>query len=274
MKWTKIIIFMLVVVISGMASLLFAQNEPKTKTQQTDLGSGDEDRKKKILQQKKKDQASSEIDKKGEGKSVPMTIPNYKPPLRGAPVGRVAGGTRGILCENECLLCVLTPDHTALTVQAQPSLYYFIGGKTKHTIELTVIEEQGIHPILEKQIVSSEIPGIKAIHLRDYDFHLDKDKVYKWFVTIIPDPVRRSKDVLAWGAVKRIDIPESVRQKIARSEKAVVPQIYAEAGIWYDSFAEISSLIESHPNNREFRQQRAALLEQVGLKEIGQLDLK
>ena len=172
------------------------------------------------------------------------------------------------------MLCVLTPDHTALTTREQPSLYYYLGKKTKYPIELTVIEDREIRPLLETRFVSPEAPGIQAIHLRDYDLRLVKDKVYKWFVSIIPDPVRRSKDILAWGAIKRIAIPESVRPKIAGSEKELVPQIYAEAGIWYDAFAEISNLIETHPGNREFRRQRAALLEQVSLAEIAQLDSK
>ncbi|UCE54161.1 MAG: DUF928 domain-containing protein, partial [Desulfobacterales bacterium] len=73
--------------------------------------------------------------------------------------------------------------------------------------------------------------------------------------------------------IKRIEIPESVRQKITGAEKTNTPQIYADAGIWYDAFAEVSGLIELHPNNPAFRQQRAALLEQVGLQQIAQYDM-
>lgn len=280
MKWTKIIILISVAIVTEMAPFIFAVNHSHSETKTTNINNAadqkEADQEKHTLQQQQGEMIRDypEAEKKTEEKTAPKITPIYKPPLRGAPVGRVAGGTRGIFGESDFLLRVLTPDHMALTTQVQPSLYYFLGEKSKYPIELTIIEDQGIYPILEKQIVSPEAPCIQAIHLRDYDVHLDKDRVYKWYVTIIPDPVHRSKDILAWGAVKRIDIPESLRQRIAGSEKAEVPQIYAEAGIWYDSFAEISSLIESHPNDLEFRRQRAALLDQVGLKEIGQLDLK
>ena len=272
MKHTKIIILISVVVIFGMAPFLYVVNDSYSETQKSNLSS-EADQKKPTLQQQQgeKDRDYPKAEKKGDEKQAPVVTPIYRPPLRGAPVGRVAGGTRGIFGENALLLCVLTPDHTALTTRDQPSLYYFLGETSKYPIELTIIEDQGIHPILEIQIASPEASGIQAIHLRDYDLHLDKDKVYKWFVTIIPDPVRRSKDILAWGAIERIDIPENVRRKITNAEKANTPQIYADAGIWYDAFAEISKLIESQPNNRVFRQQRAALLEQVGLKEINKL---
>lgn len=273
MKHSKLIILTSAAAIIGMAPFLCLVNHSYAETQKSNLSSDADQKKQTLQQEREKDRDYPKAGKKGEEKPAPVVTPIYRPPLRGAPVGRVAGGTRGIFGENE-LLCVLTPDHTALTTQDQPSLYYYLGQKSQYPIELTVIEDQGIRPLLEKQIASPEAPGIQAIHLRDYDMHLDKDKVYKWFVTIIPDPVRRSKDILAWGAIKRIEIPEDVRQKIAGSEKTNAPQIYADAGIWYDSFAEVSGLIELHPSNPAFRQQRAALLEQVGLQEIAQYAMK
>ena len=272
MNLKKIIILISVAIITVMAPFLFEVEYSYSETQKSNLKI-EADRKEHTLPQQRGEKVRDYIEagRESEENPAPKATPIYKPPLRGAPVGRIAGGTRGIFGENDLLLCVLTPDHTALTTRDQPSLYYFLGEISIYPIELTIIEDQGIKPILEIQLASPEAPGIQAINLRDYNLHLDKDKVYKWFVTIIPDPVRRSKDILAWGAIERIDTPENVRQKITNSEKAKTPQIYADAGIWYDAFAEISKLIESHPNNREFRKQRAALLEQVGLKEIGKL---
>ena len=49
------------------------------------------------------------------------TVPIYKPPLRGAPGGRVGGGTRGSGRE-VFVLTVLAPDHSALTVSEQPAI--------------------------------------------------------------------------------------------------------------------------------------------------------
>ena len=53
--------------------------------------------------------------------------PVYRPPLRGAPRGRVGGGSRGTGRES-FVLSVLAPDHTGLTTSEQPSLYWFISG--------------------------------------------------------------------------------------------------------------------------------------------------
>ena len=101
-------------------------------------------------------------------------IPVYKPPLRGSPVGRVAGGTRGILDEYPSLLCVITPDHTAFTVRDQPQLYWFLGTLTTYPIELTIIEDQAIYPLLEMRIGSPKQPGIQTVRLADYGIHLHR----------------------------------------------------------------------------------------------------
>ncbi len=91
---------------------------------------------------------------------------------------------------------------------------------------------------------------------------------YRWFVAVVPDPGRRSRDILAGGTIERIDGPEGLRTQVAQSSRERLPFIYAEAGLWYDALAAISELIERTPDNREHRRQRAALLAQVGLPQI------
>ena len=45
--------------------------------------------------------------------------PEYNPPSRGAPAGRVGGGTRGL---RALPLAALAPSHTGFTLSAQPAL--------------------------------------------------------------------------------------------------------------------------------------------------------
>ena len=52
-------------------------------------------------------------------------FPVYKPPLRGTPVARMGGGTRGE-DEDAPEVYVLTPEHTGLTSQAQPVMYWYL----------------------------------------------------------------------------------------------------------------------------------------------------
>ena len=199
-------------------------------------------------------------------------MPVYRPPKRGAPGSRVAGGTRGP--EDQMpVLYALVPDHVGLTIQEQPSLYWFLSKLPKAPIELTVIEDQAVHPLFESRIAMPEEPGIQLFDLKKYGVHLKVGKVYKWFVAIVPDPQQRSKDVLAGGEIERTEVSEALRIRIEQADQNSVPFLYAEQGLWYDALASISKLVEAAPQDKVRRKQRASLLQQVGLVEVAQYDL-
>jgi Domain of Unknown Function (DUF928) len=197
--------------------------------------------------------------------SVPAPV--YTPPKRGAPGGRVGGGTRGTQRE-VFVLSVLAPDHSGFTTMEQPSLYWFISNSTSLPVELTVMDPQGIQPILETRIPAPVQAGVHRIRLSDFDIRLAPGAAYRWFVAIVPDADRRSKDILAGGAVERVEMPADLKAKLDQAPKSDLPSIYAEAGLWYDTVAAISELIEAAPQDQALRQQRTALLSQVGLTGI------
>jgi len=204
---------------------------------------------------------------------IPVSLPIYRPPLRGAPGGRVGGGTRGI-GDEFITLFVLAPNHIGLTVQGQPILYWYLSKPTNLPIEVTIIEDQAIYPLLEKQISVPIQPGINCIRLADYGVFLLPGESYRWFIAAIPAADRRSKDIIAGGFIERIETPEALHAKLSQADKRNFPYIYAELGIWYDTITAISELIEANPNDMNLRKQRIALLEQVGLSQVAQYEVK
>ena len=223
-----------------------------------------------VSDEQKAEETSPQSEQEKKEVPLPARVPVYRPPIRGAPVGRVAGGTRGIIDEYPSLLCVISPDHTALTIRSQPQLHWYLREKTTYLIELTVIEEMAIHPILETRIAQPVKPGIQTIQLSDFDVRLEQGVTYKWFVAVIPDPDRRSKDILAWGAVRYVRVSEETSNKLTKIDKETVLDIYARAGIWYDAFADLTDLIEANPNDSNLVAKQKALLEQIGLPQISQ----
>jgi hypothetical protein len=204
-----------------------------------------------------------------------LTSPNppiYKPPLRGAPGGRIGGGTRGI-GDELISLDVLAPDHIALTVQDQPTLYWYLSKLPQRPLEFRIIEDQSTRPILKTQIPIPTHAGIHPIRLADYQVRLLPGRTYWWFVAVVRDADHRSQDIFAGGLVKHIELPETLRAKLARAHKNELFQIYAEESIWYDAVAAISDMIEAEPNDMRLRKQRASLMEQVGLSEVAGYDL-
>ena len=199
------------------------------------------------------------------------TVPVYKPPPRGAPGGRVGGGTRGT--DQMFTLSVLAPTHTGQTLQEQPVLYWYLSKAISSPIEFTLADD-GIKPLVETQIKPSFQPGVQKVRLADYGVHLVPGKLYKWFVTLVVDPDRRSKDVLAGGAIERVASPEALAAQLPSDDKRTVAYAYAESGIWYDAIATLSDLVEAAPQDKALHQQRASLLEQAGLAEIAEYDLR
>ena len=167
------------------------------------------------------------------------------------------------------MLTVLAPDHSALTVSEQPSLFWFISSTTSLPIEVTVMDLRTTQPVLETRLTPPAAPGVQRIRLADHAVRLEPGVPYRWFVTIVPNSDRRSRDILAGGAIERVVSPEGLAAKLAQARKDETASLYAEAGVWYDALAAISDLIDGAPNDAVLRKQRATLLAQVGLPAVG-----
>lgn len=197
------------------------------------------------------------------------SAPVYKPPLRGAPRGRIGGGTRGVGAET-LVLSVLAPDHQGQTASEQPSLYWYISSATAYRVELTLMDPRATDPLLEAKIPGPITAGLQRFDLTAHGVRLEPGVPYRWYVAVVVDPDRRSKDVLAGGVIERVELSAQAQQQLAQARKDEAPSIYAAAGLWYDALTASSELIQASPGDPAPRQQRAALLAQVGLREVGE----
>jgi len=203
----------------------------------------------------------------GSQASSPSPAPVYTPPLRGAPGGRIGGGTRGVGGE-DLRVSVLAPDDRALTVSEQPTLYWFVSRAPRLPVEITVVDTGAVDPVLELQLPPPMEGGIQALRLADHGVRLKVGVPYKWYVAVVTDPSRRSRDLLAGGTVERIETPADLVTKLSQAGREDLPSLYAAAGLWYDALGAISELVTSTPNEAGPRRQRAALLAQVGLPAV------
>jgi hypothetical protein len=178
---------------------------------------------------------------------------------------RVGGGSRG--GSNDGLsLEVLVPDQVALTTQAQPSLYWYQSKVARTQCEVTVTEPKNPKPLLILKSSQPTPAGIHAIRLTKFKVKLKTGVTYRWSVAIVVDPQNRSEDIVADGVVKRIDPSPDLASQLAGAPDPDKPGLYAENGIWYDALQSISDQIDKAPQDASLHQQRAGLLEQVGLK--------
>lgn len=195
------------------------------------------------------------------------TAPVYTPPFRGAPSRRVGGSTRST-GQALPVVSVIAPDHVGLTTSAQPVLYWFISKPTKVRLEITLIDESGVKPMLELPIERVEGPAIHEIDLKKHGIELKRGMEYQWTVALIPDAAERSGDIISGGVIKLVELPSA----LGGGAGVTSPAELAGAGLWYDAIHALSIEIAAQPNNVELRAQRAGLLEQAGLVEAAAFD--
>ena len=199
----------------------------------------------------------------------------YQPPRGlGAPSAgrRVGGGTRGTN-KSIPILSVLAPGHTGLTVREQPDLYWFASDVVTNPVELTLTLEKGDTPLLERRLPVPIHAGVQRVRLSDYGIKLIPGEHYNWSIALVLDPKRRSKDVIAVGAIERVERAGLDQAALAAGPTTDSFYRFAADGLWYDAVMTISELIESAPADPALRKHRAELLDQVDLSEVGNFDL-
>ncbi len=197
----------------------------------------------------------------------------YRPPRRGTPSTRVGGGSRGTDASAPSLF-VLTPEDTGLTLQAQPTLYWFVSRPVDAQMEFTLITENDLQTVVEKRMSDLVSEGIHGASLKALGVELKAGASYQWSVAIVTDQGNRSSDVFASGTIERVAKSEVLPAVQAGSSRNLGVSNYAEAGLWYDALEAAARLIENHPDQKHSLEQRASLLEQVGLIEAAAYDRK
>ncbi|MDH5515163.1 MAG: DUF928 domain-containing protein [Gammaproteobacteria bacterium] len=194
-------------------------------------------------------------------------FPIYKPPLRGTPAARVGGGTRGE-GDDVPAIYVLAPEHTGLTSQPQPVLYWYLSNAIEAGYEFVLIADGEYEPLVEIKLTGVETAGIQRIALADLGVSLKPDVQYQWSVTIVMDAQQRSGDVLASGMIEYIKPPAAIMTRVANARGEERIRHYAGAGLWYDALQSLDEQIKSQPGTGRLQQVRASLLKQVGLDKV------
>jgi len=193
---------------------------------------------------------------------LPSEAPRYLPgALAGGASVRIGGAARSTGAAGPTPQ-VLAPAHLGRTAHESPTLYFFLPDATTQPVEVTVTDPNAVDPLLEARLAVPLAAGVHAIRLSDRGVRLAPGVDYQWFVTVVADPSRRSNDVVSGAQIRYTPAPELASLEPVRRAHA-----YAEAGLWYDAFDQLSAWLLAEPDAAILHQHRAALLEQVGLAE-------
>src|SRR5579863_4497163 len=189
----------------------------------------------------------------------------YKPPLRGAPGGRVGGASRGAVRSAMPLPTIelIAPaDHTGETASATPALYFYVSGPVSLPVELAISAPLRAAPVLETRFASPPARGLYALRLSDYHVQLEPGVVYTWSVSAIVDPQAWSRNVVASATIQRVAIAPALDGEVRTTTTTRRAALLAGAGLWYDAVA-----AAAEGENLDQHAALDALLTEVGLIE-------
>jgi hypothetical protein len=170
------------------------------------------------------------------------------------------------------VLSVFAPrDHAGLTTQEQPLLYWYLSQTAPHPVLVTLAERRGIKPLLEVRLDPPVAAGVHRLRVADHGVRLAPNVLYQWAVTLVLDPNSPSRNLVEVAAIEYVVPSEALRTRLAPASQQDTATLYAAEGVWYDAVSTLSELIAAAPEPG-LRQQRAALLEQVGLMEAATSD--
>jgi Domain of Unknown Function (DUF928) len=175
---------------------------------------------------------------------------------------RGADGCRGPLS-----LAVLTPAYAGVTIDSQPTLFWFLGADTGARVEVELYGDDGADPLVTATYPDGLPAGFHGLALADHGVRLDTDVDYKWSVAVICDPTDPAGDIVSVGTIRRIAPPPDLSRQLEGAGLERRAELLVEYGIWYDAMAALATLIGRHPDSAQWREDRARLLEQVGLHE-------
>jgi len=156
------------------------------------------------------------------------------------------------------------PEHVGLTLQQSPVLYYFVSKATTLPTRFTLKNADTRDVVADVALSSPTAAGFWPIRFKDHGIVLDPGVDYRWVVRVIRNADSPSDDLVVGGSIECC--PEELLYfdgpRVCTADTVAE---YAKNGIWYDTFACVSELIETEPDNQKLRSLRDQLVKDMGL---------
>ncbi|WP_211293252.1 DUF928 domain-containing protein [Brunnivagina elsteri] len=205
-----------------------------------------------------------------------------KPPSRGLPAKREAGGTRryGSSCftPGTTLTLLLPEDGFGLTTSAYPRFFWYVPANTAQRVEFSLyrvnrktqakqlVYKQSLQPTQEAKVESIELPKNRQVS------PLKINQLYQWSVTVFctqqNDGSEVSRTVEGW--LERITLPQNIVRKLQTLSPKNRLAVYAERGLWFDLLSTLAQLHYCRPSDVSLSNMTADIFEQVELSELTQ----
>ncbi|WP_017743331.1 DUF928 domain-containing protein [Scytonema hofmannii] len=196
----------------------------------------------------------------------------YNPPKKPSrPRTTTSNAIRNDLClqSTEYNLTVLAPvGHIGETISQQPIFAWFLPNSKPRKMELSVFEY--VNDARGKKIKSFQLdsqPGrMMKFSPNSEGFTFELGKTYLWQISLLCDRNNPMKDIFAEAVIQIVPkSPALVSQLGQANDPLKRAKIYADAGLWYDAFAEVLE----NPQGKDFMLQMLTKLSKLEAESAG-----
>jgi Domain of Unknown Function (DUF928) len=152
-------------------------------------------------------------------------------------------------------------NHTGLTLSRSPRLWWALDQPTDLPIQITIVDGEAIDPIVRVELPGPHAAGLHAFDLSQQGVELLPDVDYRWFVSIVVDPDRPSRNPVSAGSLRVAGATDGRRETVSSASASARGNKFAELGLWYDAFDFYASLAEAHPEVEQLATYRDRLVE-------------
>jgi hypothetical protein len=165
---------------------------------------------------------------------------------------------------------VLAPPHVGATASASPTLYWFLSDSSSAPVEIVLIDDTSIEPLIEVRLDPPIAAGLHALDLALQGVSLQPSVSYRWLVALVPDEANRESDQVAAAGIRWTPPDADTERRLDEGPALERAHRQAQLGYWYDAFATVEAWRTAEPASRRLVEYEAALLEQVDLPELAE----
>jgi hypothetical protein len=201
----------------------------------------------------------------------------FDPPDRGTDGNRQGSSSRTGCPEVPQPLTALIPEtNLGLTVGDRPTFLFYVpySSTPPREVELVLLDEVE-NEIFNQKITPANIPGILSISLPETAAALEVGKTYRWQFSYLCNPRIRAEDDYVEGAIARVAMDGELSRQLATVNTPLErAELYANAGLWYETLAELAQLRQEQPQNPEILVEWREFLDSVGLGHLAEEPLR
>ena len=188
----------------------------------------------------------------------------------GLPSYRRDGATRSGCAIDSNDFVALVPDRAVnLTASTNPRLYFHVPETDRAQSIEFVLRDRSDRLVYETLITTNGEAGIMSVEipLPAHQKSLKSGTGYRWYLSNICNPQKRSQDIVLEGWIEHQALSQETQQKIASLTLAEQANFYQQKGLWYDALAIAVTEAQTKQGNIS-ETQWSEFLQNIGLQEF------